>query len=277
MSSTTPTVIVFGASGAVGRAAAIEAESRGARVFLAMRNTAKPIPGLSSEVEEKGNFKRIQADLSDTDSIRKAAAESGATSAFNYVVHMAPDAMRGAFAAMKEGGIKRVVFLSSFTVCPDAETAVANGGAIANIRGEVADAKNGEIHLLRPEGKSDYIAPEDIGSVAGARLVEQTTEPEIIHLCGPKLLSQRETWEIVSKELGHEIKIKELSEEEFLGRHNLPRPLAQSLADYWLNDAIGQYPEERVKEASGNILKYTGRQPIEFADWIKAHKSEIFG
>ena len=54
-------VIVFGASGAVGSAAAIEARKRGAKVWLAMRDTSKTIQQLDEE-EEKGGYERVQAD-----------------------------------------------------------------------------------------------------------------------------------------------------------------------------------------------------------------------
>ncbi|KAH9233200.1 hypothetical protein K456DRAFT_1750507 [Colletotrichum gloeosporioides 23] len=278
MASSTPTVIIFGAAGAVGRAAAIEAHSRGARIFLAMRNTQKSIPGLSGELEEKSNFTRIEADLLNPNSIRNAISKSGATVAFTYVVPQAQDAMKSAFGAMREAGIKHIVFLSSYTVYPDREAAVRENHAIAGLHARAEDVKNGEVYLLRPGAISDYLAPEDIGSVAGAKLAQPTTESEIIPLCGPNLLSQRDAWEIVSKELGREIKIKEIGEEEFLARQQVPPPLARNLADYWLEgeEASARYPADRYKEASANIKKYTGREPTTFSKWIKAHKSEIF-
>ncbi|KAI8316037.1 hypothetical protein K4K61_011065 [Colletotrichum sp. SAR11_59] len=148
----------------------------------------------------------------------------------------------------------------------------------SNISSEAEDVKNGEVYLLRPGAISDYLAPEDIGSVAGAKLAQPTTESEIIPLCGPDLLSQRDAWEIVSKELGREVKIKEIGEEEFLARQQVPPPLARNLADYWLEgeEASARYPADRYKEASANMKKYTGREPTTFSQWIKAHKSEIF-
>ncbi|KAK2762900.1 NmrA-like family protein [Colletotrichum kahawae] len=251
MTQAAPTVIIFGAAGAVGRAAAIEAQKRGAQIFLAMRNTKKPIPGLSREFEEKSNFTRIEADLLSPDSIRNAISKSGATVAFTYVVPQAKDAMKSAFGAMKDAGIQHIVFLSSYTVYPDREAAVAENRAIpalharaevslletslpttilrpmyfsSNITSEAEDVRNGEVYLLRPGAISDYLAPEDIGSVAGAKLAQPTTESEIIPLCGPDLLSQREAWEIVAKELGRDINIKEIGEDEFIARQHVPPP-----------------------------------------------------
>jgi NAD(P)-dependent dehydrogenase (short-subunit alcohol dehydrogenase family) len=71
-------VIVFGPTGAVGRAVAIEASKRGAKVWLAMRTTDKAINGINREDEERGAFQRVQADLFDPESVVKAVKESGA-------------------------------------------------------------------------------------------------------------------------------------------------------------------------------------------------------
>lgn len=60
-------VIVFGPTGAVGSAAARTAASLGAEVTLAMRDTAKVIPGLDDEKEKNGAFERTQADLTNPD------------------------------------------------------------------------------------------------------------------------------------------------------------------------------------------------------------------
>lgn len=85
--------IIFGATGAVGRAADLEAQSRGAQVTLAMRNTKKPIPGFTPELEKKLSFTRVQADLSDPKSVQRAVSESGATVAFSYILFEAEDGL----------------------------------------------------------------------------------------------------------------------------------------------------------------------------------------
>jgi hypothetical protein len=65
-------VIVFGPTGSVASVVTRTAQENGAKVVLAMRDTQKPIPGLSIEQERKGGFERIQADLNNADSVAAA-------------------------------------------------------------------------------------------------------------------------------------------------------------------------------------------------------------
>ncbi|KAH7253003.1 hypothetical protein FSOLCH5_013837 [Fusarium solani] len=302
-----PRVIIFGASGAVARAAAFEAQQRGATVFLAMRDTNKAIPGLTPEIEQERGFKRVKADLSDPKSVQDAISQSGATAAFTYIVHGVQDGLRATLDAMKKAGISHVVLLSSYTLYrhPNAKAAMNSSDFIpaahgkvevalvesglahtiirpmyfsSNLKGEAEGVKKGEVKLLRLESVSDYIAPEDIGSVCGVKLVEHEAESEIVPLCGPDLLTQKEAWEIVAEAIGRDLTITEISEEEFIAKkeETLPSFVAHALAEYFLGDDKARYPADRYKEASANIKKYTGRDPIKLSTWIKAHKKEVF-
>ncbi|KAL6355239.1 hypothetical protein LRP88_11488 [Fusarium phalaenopsidis] len=256
-----PRVIIFGASGAVARAAAFEAQKRGATVFLAMRDTNKAIPGLTPEIEQERGFKRVKADLSDPKSVQDAISQSGATAAFTYIVHAVQDGLRATFDAMKKAGISHVLRFHS-----------------CGPRQEAEGVKKGEVKLLRLEAVSDYIAPEDIGSVCGVKLVEHEAESEIVPLCGPDLLTQKEAWEIVAQAIGRDLTITEISEKEFIAKKEEIRPsfIAHALAEYFLGDDKARYPADRYREASANIKKYTGRDPIKLSTWIKAHKKEVF-
>ncbi|EEU41571.1 uncharacterized protein NECHADRAFT_64746 [Fusarium vanettenii 77-13-4] len=276
-----PRVIIFGASGAVARAAAFEAQKRGATVFLAMRDTNKAIPGLTPEIEQERGFKRVKADLSDPKSVQDAVSESGATAAFTYIVHGVQDGLRATLDAMKKAGISHVVLLSSYTLYrhPNAKAALNSSDFIPAAHAKADGFKKGEVKLLNLGAVSDYIAPEDIGSVCGVKLVEHEAESEIVPLCGPDLLTQKEAWEIVAEATGRDLTITEISEKEFIAtkKENLPGIVAHALAEYFLGDDKARYPADRYKEASANIKKYTGRDPIKLSAWIKAHKEEVFG
>ncbi|KAM0426056.1 hypothetical protein ACHAPT_008687 [Fusarium lateritium] len=302
-----PKVIIFGASGAVARAAAIEAQKQGAAVFLAMRDTNKAISGLTPEMEQEHAFTRVKADLSDPKSVQDAISQSKATVAFTYTLSSAQDGMRATFDAMKRAGISHVVLLSSYTLYrhPDAKAAMNSSDFIpsvharaevalvesglshtivrpmyfnSNLKEEAEGVTKGEVTLLRPEAVSDYIAPEDAGYVCGARLVEHSSESQILPLCGPDLLSQREAWEIVAKEIGRDLVIKEITEDQFIAKKEeiLPSFVAHALAEYFLGDDKARYPAERYKEASTNIKRYTGREPTKITEWIRTHKKELF-
>jgi uncharacterized protein YbjT (DUF2867 family) len=117
-------VLVFGPTGAVGSAAAIEAHRRGANVILAMRDPKKPIKGL----DDSEDYTRIQADLSDPETVAKAIETSGAKTAFVYMIHGSKDNMASTFRTMKEAGIQHIVLLSSFTIkgAPEEEANMVN-------------------------------------------------------------------------------------------------------------------------------------------------------
>lgn len=78
-------VLVFGPTGNVGSIVACTAQQQGAKVFLAMRDTGKPIPSLSALQESDGGFERVQADLMDPVSVRSAVEKTKATAAFVYL------------------------------------------------------------------------------------------------------------------------------------------------------------------------------------------------
>ena len=53
------TVIVFGPTGNIASVAARTAQQHGAKVWLAMRDPSKAIPGLTAEAEQAGNYSRV--------------------------------------------------------------------------------------------------------------------------------------------------------------------------------------------------------------------------
>ncbi|KAF5244793.1 hypothetical protein FANTH_7617 [Fusarium anthophilum] len=305
--------IIFGPTGAVGRAAALEAQYRGAQVTLAMRNTRKPIPGLTPELEKKLGFTRVQADLSDPMSIERAVSESGATVAFSYILFEAEDGLLGTYRAMKKAGITHVVLLSSFCVTENggakpsseaeeilavvhgkAELALAESGLAytvirpayfsSNIQmlEDWDEVKSGQLELAHPDAPFDYLAPEDVGALAGARVAATPPARElVISQCGPELLSQRAAWKVVSEGLGMDINIKEMNSDkhgEKLRSRGFPEPMIKSAVERLANlgrDPASLYEPETYREASMNFSKYTGRQPTTFKAWVDKHKEEL--
>ncbi|KAL4731485.1 hypothetical protein ACLX1H_000453 [Fusarium chlamydosporum] len=298
--------IIFGATGAVGRAAALEAQFRGAKVTLAMRNPQKPIVGLTSEIEKDLGFTRVKADLSDPESVERAVAESGATVAFSYILFEAEDGLLETYKAMKRAGIEHVVLLSSFCVTENggakksseaeeilaivhgkAELALAESGLAytvirpayfsSNIQflEDWEEVKQGELEIAHPDAPFDYLAPEDVGALAGARIVEPAppSGSMVISQCGPELLPQRKAWEIVSEGLGKDIAIKEISSEkqtEKLRARGFPEPMIKSSVDRLTDlahDPTGLYNPQEYKTASASFKKYTGKEPTTFAEW----------
>lgn len=300
-------VIVFGPTGAVGGAVALEASKRGAKVWLAMRSPDKVIDGISEDEEQQGTFERIQADLSDPDSVARAVEKSGAKAAFVYRV-MTPDHLKSSLVAMKSAGIEYVVFLSSLYVWEGqalrdipasdfisymhaqieinledvgiAHTALRPGAFASKPFHQDLDTSKTpwEAQVLHGDITDDLISPMDVGRVGGAVLVERpsASAKQAIYLCGPQLMTRDEQWETVKQVTGREIVVAHLSRDEKveqLKALELPPPLVVDLikgADERGETKI--YPEPLYSQGLGNIKKYSGYEPTEFADYVATLK-----
>lgn len=108
-------VLVFGATGEVGSAVALEAHALGARVSIALRDPSKHNDWISPEQERAADFQRVKADLTDTEAVERAVKETGAQAAFIYAVS-SMDMLRGAIIALRDAGIQYIVFLSTSQV-----------------------------------------------------------------------------------------------------------------------------------------------------------------
>jgi uncharacterized protein YbjT (DUF2867 family) len=306
MASSDQTVLVFGPTGAVGCAAAIEAHRRGAHVWLAMRDTNKLIQGLSASELESERYTRVQADLIKSDTLKKAVEQSGATSAFVYTVFESKDSMRSTFDTLKAAGIDHVVLLSSGAVKGEAEdkknmtkfitaahaktetainesglsnTAVRPAFFASNVFWYLDGIRQGNVELLYPDIKFDYISPIDIGTVCGAVLSEprfRSQHQQVIPLCGPELHTQREAMGIIGQTLGRKIEVRELNEDQWyekLLKQGLPRPVIDSITEGMRasNEGHDAFPDHA--EVSKNVSQYAEGDPMTLADWVNANES----
>ncbi|KAJ6490254.1 NmrA-like family protein [Mycena vitilis] len=270
-------VLVFGATGAVGSACARHAHSLGATVTLAVRDTKKPIPGLSLEQEKAAGYKRVEADLTKPETITEAVAQSGAKHAFVYLVFSpptVPDPNRAALKALKAAGVEFVVFLSSFSVAlyePSIDTVPAReyiphahaqvelalrdvfgssyvalrpAGFASNTLRWAGQFKSGVVRIPHPEANFDWIVPEDIGRAGGTILAggpSSTGRKTDVLLCGPKVINQGDAAKIIGKAVGKEITVEAVSDEEAvkdLAAH-LPEHLAKHLIGSLVNGFAG--------------------------------------
>ncbi|KAJ6454265.1 NmrA-like family protein [Mycena vitilis] len=240
-------VLVFGATGAVGSACARQAHSLGATVTLAVRDTKKPIPGLSLEQEKAAGYKRVQADLTKPETITEAVAQSGAKHAFVYLVHSPATANRAALEALKAAGVEFVVFLSSVGVAlfepaidriPPKEfipyaharvelalrelfgesyVALRPAGFASNTLEWAGMIKAGVVKLPYPGTKFDWIVPEDIGRAGGTILAGgpgSTGGKREVLLCGPQVSTEGDAAKIIGRVVGKEVTVETISEEE---------------------------------------------------------------
>lgn len=301
-------VVVFGPTGTVGGLTALEASKRGAKVWLAMRDPSKPIEEIPSDIEKSGKFTRLQSDLTDPASVAKVAQESGAKAAYIYLIHGAD--IRPSLQALRDNGVEYVVFLSSFNVIGDLRqyspndfipwahaqveialeevgfpyvTALRPAYFASNFYKNFLDktAKPPKINYIYEDGIVDLIAPEDIGAVAGAVLVERPQDgKEVIVQCGPQLLTLQEGLAVVKKITGRQdLDTKPTPKEEYiqnLVNKGLPPPLVNYLADGAEQQRRREnlYPSSMYEAAVTVTKKYAGRDPIKFEDYVEQHKAD---
>jgi uncharacterized protein YbjT (DUF2867 family) len=305
-----PTTIIFGPTGHVASAAAITAQQLGAKVVLALRDTSKPIPGLTDAQEKSGGFERVQADLNKPETIEAAVRATGAKHAFIYLAYGSQDNMRGTIDALKSSGVEFVVFLSSFSVQGDLKSieptvfipylhgqvelklkdVFGTDGYIAlrpaffntNARWWAGMIREGEVKIAYPNSCFDWISPGDIGRVAGKFLVQgiQATagaeERNFVTLCGPKLVSQGDAMGIFGRAIGKDVKVTEVDAEEgtkILIEGGVPDFVAGPLVKVLAG--ASQYEGERYTEGVQNLKKYAG-QVTSLEEWAAANK-EVFG
>ena len=295
------TVIVFGPTGNIGAVTALTAQAHGAKVFLAMRDTSKKIRGLTSDLENSGGFERVQADLTDPESVATAVKTAKATRAFIYNAHGTPDHMKSTLTAMKSAGIEFVVFLSSFTIPGEPEdvepkdlisyihaqgelsldqvfgrehyVAVRPGAFATNMLRSKAGIVAGRAELYKPEWATDMITPSDMGRVSGTILVSGPKNgQQRVYLYGPHLVSQRKAVEIIGQELGKKIDVKEIDADAHLSNLvgiGLPKPLAEYLISVTGNHSI-EYT--KYDEGVENVQLYTGKPSMGFEEWVHGNE-----
>ncbi|KAL5586105.1 hypothetical protein FOBRF1_015975 [Fusarium oxysporum] len=144
------------------------------------------------------------------------------------------------------------------------------------------EAKSGQLELAHPDAPFDYLAPEDVAALAGARVAATPPSGElVISQCGTELLSQRAAWKVVSEGLGMDISIKEINSDEHrekLRSRGFPERMIKSAVErlaYLGRDPAILYEPETYRAASMNFRKYTGRQLTTFKAWVDKHREEL--
>ncbi|KAJ5380626.1 uncharacterized protein N7496_003054 [Penicillium cataractarum] len=291
--STPNSVIIFGPTGSVGSATALQAYQDGVKVTLAMRDPTKPIPALSGI-----NAERVQADLTKPETIKPAVHQSGAKSAFIYVIFGTPDHMRASIVALKEAGVEMIVLLSSYTIQTDIhsvspddhvpwvhaqveislEEIYGKGGFVAvrpnyfasNILWFKAGIQAGQVRHANPEAEYDWISPEDIGRVCGS-ILARGLKDRVVWLMGAEKMALKDAVGVVSRALGREITVTKISAEEALEelqKNGTPEGTARWIVRYITENAGYEFKTTVVEEARGNILKYSHRVPVRFDQWV---------
>ncbi|KAI3011057.1 hypothetical protein CBS147346_1258 [Aspergillus niger] len=277
-------VIVFGATGDVGSAAALQAHHEGATVSLATHNSSKPIPQLAHIP-----FKKYQADLTQPSTITAAVRDAGAKAAFIYGVrrggicglpqqlsllsdihNVDPSDIVPWEHAQVEIALEEVYGRASYVTVRPAFYA-------SNLFHQRQAIQQGEVKLPNPEAKFDFIASEDIGQVAGKILVHGAQE-HIVRLLGPERMTLREAVGIIGKVLGHIVQVTAVTRKEAAAQLEAAGVPPQMVQWHLHNviDRAGSYLESpEALTAGDNIPKYAHHPPQRFGDWVEKHKSRF--
>ncbi|KAF2724204.1 NAD(P)-binding protein [Polychaeton citri CBS 116435] len=305
-------VIVFGPTGQIGSVTARTAAEYGAKVWLAMRDTSKAIPGLGKDLEAAGDFHRVRADLQDTETVSQAVKTSGAKRAFVYLVHGAPDHMKAALEAMKSAGIEFVVFISSFTIDTDKGlreisstelipyvhaqveanlddifgsdqyVAMRPGAFATNLLQERKGIAAGQVLLYGGEFQQDNINPSDIGRASGNILVSGPRNGQKkVYLYGPEILSLHDSVVQIGRILQRDLKVTALGAEEAWNNYissGLPEPYAKYMIQVLSTKGPDKGFGERFPsydEGVNNVKLYTGRPSTSLEEWVRENEAEF--
>ncbi|OOF94044.1 hypothetical protein ASPCADRAFT_6798 [Aspergillus carbonarius ITEM 5010] len=296
------TVIVFGPTGAVGSAAARTAQQQGSKVYLALRDITKSVPGLTADQEREGGFERVQADFSQPETISTAVAQSHAKHAFIYTDLTSADYMRASFTALKAAGIESVVLLSTFGIQENIRSAEISLQEVFGANGYVAvrpgfyasntlwwkaPIQTGHVNLAWPDGPFDWISPEDIGGVCGtilahkAKGIDLAAGESFVYLVGPEQMSVRGVVETIGRVLRKEVTITEVEEQEALdslvNQSGLHEGIARSVLGFCRSATEGDsfIDIPAYGESVGNIQKYLRRAPMRFHEWVEANQDKF--
>ncbi|KAL4934576.1 NmrA-like family protein [Aspergillus undulatus] len=302
-------VLVFGATGGVGSAVARTVHSLGLKVFLALRDTSKPIPGLTTTDEQTAGYERVQADLNKPDSVRDAVSKTGATHAFIYaVLGGSSDHLRSTAEALKAAGIEQVVLLSSYGTQGDIRT-ISPSNFIAYEHAQVEISLDdvfgpegyvavrpaffntnvfwwkkqidecGEVKISFPDAKFDYISPDDVGAVCGTILagVLEGEQETALSLVGPETdLSVAGAIEIIGRAIDKPMKVTKVSIDEsvqlMVEKVGIPESQARFMTESFENLGDGQ---DISPEVRANIERCLKRPATRFFDWVEQNKDKL--
>ncbi|KAL4781410.1 hypothetical protein BJX76DRAFT_335556 [Aspergillus varians] len=308
-------VLVFGATGGVGSVVARTAHSHGAKVFLALRDTSKPVPSLTATEEQSSGYERVQADLTQPESVRAAVSKTSATHAFVYTaLGSSPDHMLSTAGALKAAGIEHVVVLSSITVQGDIraispsdfiayehaqvelslETVFGPQGYVAvrpsffasnTLWWQKQIAEDGEVKWAFPDLKFDYITPDDIGAVCGTILAGafEGEHESSVDLAGPETdLTVAEAIGAIGQTINKRVKVTEVSPDQniqvMIEKSGTPEPMARFLTASFAaaNEDQSIINAPLTPEVRANVERYLKQPSMRFSEWVERNK-DLFG
>ncbi len=270
------TILVTGATGAVGRGVVDLLREAGVPVRPASRNPA-------------GDTRKL--DLTDPGTF--AEALDGVDKVFLYAEPSTADVF---VEAAEQAGVRHVVVLSSISVgYPGADknpialrhsqveyavqrsglgwTFLRGGFFATNIRQWAQPIReDGVARIAYPEQQVAPVHEKDIAAVAIASLREDRHNKEIYTLTGPESLTMREIIAHIAEDTGRPIELKHLNEEEAL------QDMTNRLRSKEAAEAMLRYMKRTVgvaADVTDDVERATGTPARTFQEWVRDHRKEF--
>jgi uncharacterized protein YbjT (DUF2867 family) len=270
-------LLVTGATGNVG-AEVVRALAAADQKVRALARSGRPA-GLPLAVEA------VAGDLNRPESLAEALA--GVRGVFLLSGY---EDMEGVLAQVRSARVERVVLLSGSSA---ASGDTANAVSAYMIRSEDAVRESGvPFTILRPFGFMSnalrwrdqlragdvvrepfadvavaVIDPADIGAVAARALLADGHEGRIYVLSGPQALRPADRAAILGAELGRDLRLEPLSDDEARTQMSaqMPSEYVEAFFDFYV---AGSLDESRVQPTVREVI---GREPRSFEQWAAAH------
>lgn len=296
MNAPSPTLLVTGASGHLGRrviAHLLETERvPAARIIATTRR-----PEALAELSALGVTVRA-ADFDDPASLQSAFAGADRLLLISTDALMQPGQRlaqhRNAIKAAADAGVKHVLYTSmpeperspilfapdhlgteqALAASPLDWTVLRNSWYFENLLASVGHVlASGQWFSAAGAGKVAYIGREDIARATAAALASANTGTRTLTLTGGEALDTREVAALLSEVTGKPIEVIDVSIEQLtegLKSAGLPDALAAVYASFDANTAAG-----RIARVSDDFRALTGREPERYRDWLQANRDSL--
>ncbi|MGP4115421.1 NmrA family NAD(P)-binding protein [Streptomyces sp. 4N509B] len=232
------TIVVTTPTGHVGSRVVRLLIQAGARPRVLLRDPARLEPEVRARVDTR------RGDLTDAGFVRQALAGARAAFLVDPTPHTVPDPVgtshrtgAGLAAAVRDNGVRRVVFLSSVGaemrhgaghidgLAAVEEHLDATGAAVTHLRCgyfftnlllALDDLAAGELTTSdAPDRALPWVDPRDIGDIAAARLLNDTWHGRVVQgVHGPEDLSWRRVTQILTTALDRAIRLRVVSDDD---------------------------------------------------------------
>ena len=279
------TILVTGATGAVGRLVVAELLAKGADVRAVTRDPAKSALPAGVDV--------VRADLGDASTLTPDLF-AGVEAAFVFPTDRPVDDF---VAAAVAGGVERFVVLSSLAVSAHFPRDIGSASQVHHLEVETAvTSRTDGWTMLRPgtfannllswsypiKAAGRVTAPHihsaqtpiheaDVAAVAAVVLTEQGHEGKVHELTGPDALTRIEQVAAISAAIDREIAIDEISPETFREEVSrfIPEDVITMLLDYWSDTVVVPVvPTTTVSDL-------TGKPGRTLAQWALDHRADF--